>query len=148
MSIFWNHTVIQFTEINDVFEKYSRHTILNKYGHIALICDDSVTTQNLWFYQEILLKFLKCYNFLWVQQRHNCSPAASFWRLRYDTIPVKSASANVSFYTNNWIMPKFELWHSCCKWAICLRRESNRTSKVHLSTPSSSTQKNIDIFNA
>jgi hypothetical protein len=24
-----------------------------------------------------------------------------FFKLRYDTMPVKSASANVSFYTNN-----------------------------------------------
>jgi hypothetical protein len=46
---------------------------------ISLICDHSVTTQNLCFFiQEKLLKFLKCYNFLWVQRRHNCSPAASF----------------------------------------------------------------------
>jgi hypothetical protein len=29
-------------------------------------------------FQEKLLKFLKCYNFLWVQRRHNCSPAESF----------------------------------------------------------------------
>jgi len=29
-------------------------------------------------FQEELLMFLKCYNFLWVQWRHNCSPAASF----------------------------------------------------------------------
>ena len=29
-------------------------------------------------FQERLLKVLKCYNFLWVQRRHNCSPAASF----------------------------------------------------------------------
>ena len=29
-------------------------------------------------FQERLWKFLKCYNFLWVQRRHNCSPAASF----------------------------------------------------------------------
>jgi hypothetical protein len=28
-------------------------------------------------FQEKLLKVLKCYNFLWVQQWHNCSPAAS-----------------------------------------------------------------------
>ena len=27
---------------------------------------------------EKLLKVLKCYHFLWVQRRHNCSPAASF----------------------------------------------------------------------
>ena len=42
------------------------------------ICHNSVTTQNLWFFQEKLLKVSKCYNFLWVQRRHNCSPAASF----------------------------------------------------------------------
>ena len=29
-------------------------------------------------FQEKHLKVLKCYNFLWVQRRHNCSPAASF----------------------------------------------------------------------
>jgi hypothetical protein len=32
-----------------------------------------------------------------------------FCKLRYDTIPVKSASANVSFHTNNSKMPNFEL---------------------------------------
>ena len=32
-----------------------------------------------------------------------------FRKLRYGTIPVKSASANVSFYTNNSKMPNFEL---------------------------------------
>jgi hypothetical protein len=30
-------------------------------------------------------------------------------KLCYDTIPVKSASANVSFYTNISTMPNFEL---------------------------------------
>ena len=59
-------------------------------------------------FQEKLLKVLKCYNFLWVQRRHNCSPAASFCKLHYDTIPVKSASANVSFYTNNSKLQNFE----------------------------------------
>ena len=29
-------------------------------------------------FQEKLLKGLKCYNFLWVQRRHNCFPAVSF----------------------------------------------------------------------
>ena len=28
--------------------------------------------------------------------------SGEFCKLRYDTIPVKSASANVSFYTNQW----------------------------------------------
>jgi len=44
--------------------------------------------------------------------------SGEFCKLRYDTIPVKSASANVSFYTSNSEMPNFELWHSCCKRAI------------------------------
>jgi len=44
--------------------------------------------------------------------------SGEFCKLRYDTIPVKSASADVSFYTNNSKMPNFELWHSCRKWAI------------------------------
>jgi len=33
--------------------------------------------------------------------------------LLYDTVPVKSASTNVSFYNNNSKMSNFELWHSC-----------------------------------
>jgi hypothetical protein len=37
--------------------------------------------------------------------------SGEFCILRYDTIPVKSGSANVSFYTNNSKMPNFELWH-------------------------------------
>ena len=44
--------------------------------------------------------------------------SSEFGKLRYDTIPVKSASPNVSFYTNNSKMPNFELWHSCRKQAI------------------------------
>jgi len=40
-----------------------------------------------------------------------------FCKLRYDTIPVKSASANFPSYNNNSKMPNFELWHSCRKWA-------------------------------
>ena len=32
-----------------------------------------------------------------------------FYKLRYDTIPVKSVSANVSFYTNNSKTSNFEL---------------------------------------
>jgi len=32
-----------------------------------------------------------------------------FCELRYDNMPVKSASAKMSFYTNNSKMPNFEL---------------------------------------
>jgi len=35
--------------------------------------------------------------------------SGEFFKLRYDIIPAKSASANVSFYTNNSKMPNFEL---------------------------------------
>jgi len=36
-------------------------------------------------------------------------PSGQFCKLRYDTTPVNSASANVSFYTNNSKIPNFEL---------------------------------------
>jgi len=35
--------------------------------------------------------------------------SGEFCKLHYDTIPVQSASANVSFYTNNSKMSNFEL---------------------------------------
>jgi hypothetical protein len=35
--------------------------------------------------------------------------SGEFCKLRYDTIPVKTASANVSFYANNSKMSNFEL---------------------------------------
>jgi len=35
--------------------------------------------------------------------------SGKFYKLRYDTIPVKSASASVSFYISNSKMPNFEL---------------------------------------
>jgi len=35
--------------------------------------------------------------------------SGEFCKLRYDTVSVKSASANVSFYTSNSKMPNFEL---------------------------------------
>jgi len=53
-----------------------------------------------------------------------------FCNLRYDTVPVKSASANVSFYTGNSKMPNVELWHSRRKWAICALR-SIRYNVLH-----------------
>jgi hypothetical protein len=35
--------------------------------------------------------------------------SGEFCKLRYETIPIKSASAKVSFYTSNSKMPNFEL---------------------------------------
>jgi hypothetical protein len=43
-------------------------------AHLQQKCHNSKSL----IFQERLLKVLKCYNFLWVQRRHNCSPAASF----------------------------------------------------------------------
>ena len=83
-------------------------------AHLRQQCHESKFV----IFQEKLLKVLKCYDFLWVQRLHNCSPAASFCKLRYGTIPFKSASAKVSFCTNNSKMPNFELWHLCRIWAI------------------------------
>jgi len=44
--------------------------------------------------------------------------SGEFCKLRYDTIPVKSASVNVSFCSNKSKMPNFELRHSCRKWTL------------------------------
>ena len=44
---------------------------------ILLICDNSVTYSKFVIFQDKGLKVLKCIKFLWVQRRHNCSPAAS-----------------------------------------------------------------------
>jgi hypothetical protein len=35
--------------------------------------------------------------------------SGDFYKFRYDATTVKSASANVAFYTNNSKMPNFEL---------------------------------------
>ena len=59
--------------------------------------------------------------------------SSEFFGLHYDTIPVKSASSNVTFCTSYSKIPNFELWHSCCKWVIC-ERHSNAVPRLHPST--------------
>ena len=54
--------------------------IVRLYGNerkMSLICDKCHNSKFITL-QEKLLKVLKCYNFLWVHRRLNCSPAASF----------------------------------------------------------------------
>jgi len=66
---------------NSYMFRHFNESIIRLYRNerkMSLICHNSVTTQNLWFFRRNVLKVLKCYNFLWVQRRHNCSPAASF----------------------------------------------------------------------
>ena len=56
--------------------------------------------------------------------------SGEFCKLRYDNIPVKSATTIVSFYSNYSKMPDFDLWHSCQKWAVCYLK--SKTIIVHL----------------
>ena len=56
-----------------VFESLA-HKVDIHIAHLRQQCHNSKSV----IFQEKLLKVLKCYNFLWVQRRHNCSPAASF----------------------------------------------------------------------
>ena len=52
-------------------------TIIQIYVYIAYLRQQWHNSKCVIF-QENLLKVLKRYNFLWVQRRHNCSPAVSF----------------------------------------------------------------------
>ena len=63
----------------------SQHnSVTTQHCHITTVSQhNTVTTQHCRnsksvIFQEKLLKVLKCYNFLWVQRRHNCSSVASF----------------------------------------------------------------------
>jgi len=106
-SSIWNQAKLQQILSNITYRSFAT-TVSQQQCH----------NSKLVIFQEKCLKVLKCNTFLWVQRRHSCSPAAAFKKLLYSTIPVKSASANVYFYTNNSKMPNFELWNFCRKWEI------------------------------
>jgi len=89
-------------------------------GHVFLICDNTVTTQNLWFFRRKFKKFWSAIIFYGCNDEHNCSPAASFVNCVMTLYMLKSASANVTFYNNNSKKPNVELWKSCRRWAIQL----------------------------
>jgi len=60
-------------------EKFKQQDIsvgksIEYFAHLRQECNNSKSV----IFQEKILEVLKCYNFLWVQRRHNCSPAASF----------------------------------------------------------------------
>ena len=71
---FTNQTMPHFKHI---LLKTLRHQKVHDNWHIAHLQQECHNSKSVIF-QENLLKVLKCYNFLWVQRRHNCSPAASF----------------------------------------------------------------------
>jgi hypothetical protein len=86
-------------------KKWRSSAELNKYiAHLPQQCHNPKFV----IFQEKLLKVLKCYNFLSATTTQLLS-SGEICKLRYDTIPVKSASANVSLYTNNSKMPNFDL---------------------------------------
>jgi hypothetical protein len=62
-----------------ICEERQKHRTLgcNDRYHIAHLPQQCHNSKFVIF-QGKVLKVLKCYNFLWVQRRHNCSPAASF----------------------------------------------------------------------
>jgi len=64
--------------------------------HLRQECHNSKSV----IFQEKLLKVLKCYKSMSATTTQLLS-SGEFCKLHYDTIPVKSASANISFYTSN-----------------------------------------------
>ena len=100
--------------------QFSAHALQRNCQVISLICYNTVTTQNLWFFRRNFYKGFEVLLFSMSSTTSQLLSSGEFCKLRYDTMPVKSASANVSFYTNNSKMRNIELWHSCCKLAICL----------------------------
>ena len=79
----------------------------NKYiAHLREKCHSS----KLVIFHEKRLKVLKCYNFLRVQRRDTTALQRRVLQTAL-RLPVKSASANVSFYTKPSKMPNFEIWH-------------------------------------
>jgi len=59
------------------FEQLKENVTGFKQMHIAHLRQQCHNSKFVIF-QEKSLKVLKCFNFLWVQRRHNCCPAASF----------------------------------------------------------------------
>jgi hypothetical protein len=57
-----------------VFWPQSKFVLYVHIAHLRQQCHNSKCV----IFQERLLKVSKCHNYLWVQRRHNCSPAASF----------------------------------------------------------------------
>jgi hypothetical protein len=78
--------------------------------YISLICDNTTLSQlkSCDFSGETFKGFEVLLSATSVKMTQLLS-SGEFCRLRYDTIPVQSASAKVSLYTNNSKMPNFEL---------------------------------------
>jgi hypothetical protein len=73
------------------------------------ICEKRVSSQNQLFFSGKECKGFEVLKVSICATTTQLLSSGEFCKLCYDTIPVKSASANVSFYTNNSKMPNFEL---------------------------------------
>jgi hypothetical protein len=95
------------------------HSHINSIGnrHITHLRQKCHNTKCVIF-QKILLKDLKCYNFLLVQQRRNCSPAASFANCLMTLYLLKVHLQTFLSIPITQKCQNFELWHPCRKWAI------------------------------
>jgi len=76
--LFWGQILAVVVWFGDNFLSLRLHIctfrVWNHIAHLRQQCHNSKFV----IFQEKPLKVLKCYNFLWVQQRHNCCPAVSF----------------------------------------------------------------------
>ena len=96
-------------------DRYSVHIIYTLFHLIVLVVtyishlrQDYHNSRSVIF-QERLLKVLKCYNFLWVQRRHNCSPAASFANCVMTLYLLK---VRLQTFFSIPVTQKFQIW-SC-----------------------------------
>ena len=101
-----------------------------KLGHIAHLRQQYHNSKYIIF-QEKLLMVLKCYNFLWLQRRHNCCPAASFTNCVMILYLLK-LDLQMFLSTPITQMPNFELWHSGRKWTISESRSEMSEKLVKL----------------
>jgi len=114
----WNSYVITLKLSNSLF--FFRLSVIFYGGgslRIAHLCQQCHNSKFVIF-QEKRLRVLKCYNFLWVQRRHNFSPAAGFANCVITTYLLKVHLQTFLSIPITQKMPKLELWHSCRKWAI------------------------------
>ena len=76
---------------------------------ITFICDNSVTTQNLWlsFFSGEQFKDFEVLLIAMSAKTTQLLSSGEFCKPLYDTIPFQNAFSNVSFYTNNSKNAKF-----------------------------------------
>ena len=110
---------------NTIKKTVSQHNIVTtqQCHKTTVLQHNSVTTQqchnsNSVIFQERLLKALKCYNFLWVQRRHNCSPATSFANCVMTLYLLK---VHLQTFLSIQITQKSQILScgTCRKWAVC-----------------------------